>query len=795
MREENPFAVRTLSAAAAALMSTMMLGIATAQAQTPASEAAEAPASAEAATGEGASTRLDDIEVTAQRRVQRLKDVPVAVTAFPSAEIESRGIDDIGDLNALAPGLQISKTPSNTTISQVTIRGVSQINPAIYWDPAVGIYVDGVYIGKAQGSIFNIVDLARVEVLRGPQGTLYGRNTLAGAINLVTRAPSGVFGGSASLELGDYNAQMQRVSVDLPQWGMARISLAARSEQRDGWVDTTRDSSTPELNDRNNHGFRLAADLDLAPGVLAEYRFDMSRVDQTNNFTQLYRLEPTGALDPQSPLNFFHGLVSPFASTERQTQASVNAPSFERSNINGHSLTLSFDLDSGHTIKSITGYRRMDWNDSLDLDGSPVNLVFTQRFTDYEQRSQDLQFLGQTERLNYVAGIYYFADDGETNNPQEFFASNAIYDSRYATRSDAWAAYGQVDYRPIDPLTLALGVRYTREKKELDRAFGVRANANDPYFYLIPDGTGASDTFDATTPMASVAWRFSPNVNTYFRYAEGFKSGGFNGEFSQAPVGGETPEQIGELIALNLAETTRPFQPEKQRSFELGVKTSLLGGKAQFNAALFHNQLKDFQASIFQGTGAAATIIRNVGDATMNGLELEFAYVPVAGTRISANYAYLDAEYDDFRDAQNNNVAANRAIPHAPEHTFNVMLDAELMRRDWGALRAVVDYAWTDDFYTYPYQLARPGNPAYNLFEQEAARSQVDAHGVLNLRLAIADVRLGERSTGELAIWCRNALDDDTATNFIDFGYGFGNLTIANFEEPRTIGITGTVRW
>lgn len=752
--------------------------------------AAPAPAAAEARSA--APEQIEEVVVTAQRREQKLQDVPVAVTAMTADQIESRGISDVGDLNALAPGLQISKTPSNTTISQITIRGISQINPAIYWDPAVGMYVDGVYIGKAQGSIFDIVDLERVEVLRGPQGTLYGRNTLAGAINLITRSPSGTFGGSASIGVGNYSAREQRLSVDLPQWGIARISLAGRSEQRDGWVHTTSDSSTPRLNDRNNNGFRLAADLDFAPGILGEYRFDYSNVDQTNNFTQLYRLENTGAMA------FFPTLYAEAAAhvaTGRKTLATVNAPSFERSRIQGHSLTLTFDIDERNAIKSITGWRRLDWDDSLDLDGSPADLVLTQRFTDYEQLSQDLQFIGSTEKLNYVAGVYYFGDDGSTDNPQRFFGGSAQYDSRYATESSAWAVYGQVDYKPIDPLTLALGVRYTREKKTLDRAFGVRAQSTDPFFYLIPDGTSASETFDATTPMASIAWRFNSNLNVYFRYAEGFKSGGFNGEFSQAPVGGETPQQMADLIALNLSESTRPFEPEHQRSFELGAKTSFLGGKAQFNAAVFHNELEDFQASIFQGTGAAATIVRNVGDATINGVELEFAVLPFKGTRISANYAFLDSEYGDFRDVQGNNVADNRAVVHAPDHTFNLTLDSVLLRRDWGAIRAVVDYAWTDSFYTYPYQLSGPGAPLHDPGEQVADRSKVDAHGLLNVRLAIADVRMGDNSTAELAFWVRNVLDDDTATNFIDFGPGFGNLTIANFEEPRTFGITGTIRW
>ena len=528
----------------------------------------------------GPATKVEEIVVTAQRREERLQDVPMAVSAFSSDQIEARGIENVSDLNALAPGLQISQTISNTTISQISIRGITQINPAIYWDPAVGVYVDGVYIGKSQGGIFNVVDLERVEVLRGPQGTLYGRNTLAGAINLVTRRPSGVFSGQASLDIGNYNAMVQKVSVDLPQIGNARISLAARSERRDGWVKTDRLSSRQDLNNRANDGFRMAVDYDLSDTLLAEYRFDHSNVDQSNNFTQLY----------SAGLPF----LSAFASAERQKRASVDAPSFEQARILGHALTFTQDLSDGLTLKSITGYRRLDWNDSLDLDGSPLDVVVTQRFTDYDQLSQDLQLLGSFDRWNFVGGIYYFGDDGATNNPQRFFGldpvNQALFDSRYATKTDAWSGYGQVDYRPIEPLTLTAGLRYTHEEKQLERAFGISQDPADPFFYLIPEGTSAKETFSATTPMFSAAWQFSDQLNLYARYAEGFKSGGFNGEFSQPPSG-DPAEDIPALIALNISETQTPFKPEQSQTFELGFKSVFADGRAQLNAAIFHNQI------------------------------------------------------------------------------------------------------------------------------------------------------------------------------------------------------------
>lgn len=774
---------RRRTGAAAFLLPLLFAHPAVAQ-EAPAAPAPAAPSAADAAAPSPQAAPADgdniaEVVVTAQRREEKLQEVPVAVTALGAEQIENRGIQNVSDLSALAPGLQISKTPSNNTISQVTIRGLSQINPAIYWDPAVGIYVDGVYIGKAQGSIFDIVDLERVEVLRGPQGTLYGRNTLAGAINLITKRPSGEFGGSASLEIGNYDAISEKVSLDLPKMGIVSISLAARQEQRDGWVHTTRTSSTDELNDRDNNGLRFAADFDFAPSLLGEYRFDRSVVDQSPNWNQLYRVDS----------NLGYPGFDGYASHERLDHADIDAPMFEKARIMGHSFTLSWNVDEVNTLKSITGYRTMDWDDSLDLDGSPYDIAFTQRFTDYHQFSQDLQWLGHTDRLNWVAGFYYFGDDGKTNNPQEFFTNAVLYDSRYSTKTHAYSGYGQVDYKPIEPLTLTAGVRYTNEKKDLTRTFGcnsvlygpncVPAPGEDYVYLMTPDTVSPSKTFDATTPMASVSWQFTPDFNTYFRYAEGFKSGGFNGEFSDP----------ASSAADNVAETERGFKPEKQRSFELGAKTTLFGGRGFLNTALYYNKAKDLQESIFTGTGAAGTIVRNAGKATIYGAEIEGQFVLRPGTRVGFNYAYLHHKYDEFFDENGNDVADNRAFVHAPKNTLNVFVDARFAQLGWGELRGVADYAYTDAFYTYAYQL-QPVDPA-----QVAGDTKVDAYGILNLRLSLSNVKLGESAIGELALWCRNVADEDAASNFIDFGPGFGNLTVANFVEPRTFGVTGIVRW
>ncbi|WP_051748889.1 TonB-dependent receptor [Nevskia soli] len=731
------------------------------------------------AAEQGATETLGQVVVTAQKREQKLQDVPIAVTAITAKELESRGIQDIADLSALSPGLQVEKSPANGSISQVAIRGNVQINPAIYWDTAVGVYMDGVYLGKSQGSVFDVVDLNRVEVLRGPQGTLYGRNTIGGAINLVTRKPTGVFGGDASVSAGNYGSHVEKLSLDLPKVSIASISLGVISDRRDGWVNTTPGSSTDNLNNRGNTGLRLAANFALTRDLQADYRFDKTNIDENGEFGQLYSIDSGFSLYPA---------LAPYASKDRQTTASVDAPSFENVHTEGHSLTLTWNAGGNNTLKSISAYRHLDSRDAADYDGSPTPVAATQRLTKYHQVSQELQWVGHLDRWNYVGGLYYFHDDGYTNNPQTFFFGGAQYDSQYGTRTDAWAPYGQVDYKVLDNLTLTAGVRYTEELKALDRIFGYCTGpacaTPGGYQYLIPQGTHAFGRFEAFTPSFTAAYKVSENLNTYFRFAEGFKSGGFNGEFSD----------VTQTSEANITETKTPFQPEKQITFELGEKSSYFGGKAELNAAMFLNNVRNLQESIFTGNGAASSTIRNAGQAIVRGIELEGAVTPVRGTRLSANYAYLDAHYNSFRDADQQ-VKDNRAFVHAPRNTFNLVADSKFLRTSWGTFEALADYAYTTSYYLYPYQLSGPGAQGYDKNKQVAGNTRVKSYGLLNLRLALNQIPLGSSISGDVAVWARNVTNEAVATNLIDFGPGFGSLTEAYFNDPRTFGITGTVHF
>lgn len=703
--------------------------------------------------------------VTAQKRTERLQDVPIAISALTGSQLESRNISSVADLGSIAPNLSVSSTPGNATASQIAIRGGVTTNPALFWDTAVGVYVDGVYMGKTQGSIFSMVDLERVEVLRGPQGTLYGRNTMSGAINFITRQPSGEYGGEASVSLGSYSERVMKASLDLPKMGIASVSLGLRTEDRDGWVKTTPGSSVKDLYGSDQMQARLGVNLDFSPDVKVGYRYDLSDIDQTPSHSQLYRDD--------------FGLASAYVSKTRQKLATVDGPLEEKSKVQGHSITLDWKLNDNNSLKSITAYRTTDWQDALDLDGSPFPIAHTQRISDYNQTSQELQWVGNSGPMNYVVGGYVFHDDGFTNNPQQYFGGAANYDSKYGFTTKSNAMFGQMDYRLDDRWTLTGGLRRTSETKTIER------DLSRGGVVLVPAGTAAKAKFSATTPLLVAAYKLNDTTNVYAKFAEGFKSGGFNGETGRDDqVNGVTPA----LVAANVAELRTPFRPEQQKTYELGMKQSFAGGKGSLNTALFRNSITDLQRSVFTASGAASSEIRNVGEATTQGVELEVSYAPTPGLRLQASYGYLDADYDKYIDG-GVDVANNRAVVHAPKHSFSVALDWMVAQTAWGPLRLQTDYSYKSSFYLYPYQLSKTDPNA-----AVAGDTRVPSMGMLNGRLLLSNVKTGHGRM-QVALWGRNLTDHKKPTNFIDFGPGFGSLTQAYYVMPRTVGVSASLKW
>ncbi|MFM5914652.1 MAG: TonB-dependent receptor [Chakrabartia godavariana] len=746
---------------------------------------------------------IGDIVVTAQKRAENVQDVPIAISAVSSEYLQSRDISSIDRLGTIAPNVKIERAPSNKTISQISIRGSVTINPAVTWEPAVGLYLDGVYIAKAQGSIFDVADLERVEVLRGPQGTLYGRNALAGAVNLVTRKPSGELRGSAEISYGNYDYWKGKAVLDLPAMGALSMKVSGQIQKRDGFVKTVanpfpqaflaRPTSVSDLGNLDGKSGMIQLRLKPEGIITADYQFDYSRYNQRTDFSQLVGVLPNSLFTDPAIL----GAIAPlglYANPNRQSTASVDAnPLYEKTRTYGHSLTIAADLGAA-TLKSITSYRNLRWQDAADLDGSPLDVANTQRDTSFHAYSQELQLTGEAmdDRLSYVVGAFAYREKAETLGPQRFFGflnqigapGAADLQSDYGSHTRAWALYSQLDYRMTDALKLTLGARYTNEVKDIRRKFAV----GTPRFTLfdLPYGGVPDAKFNNFSPTATLSYEASDNVNVYARWARGYKSGGFNGETDVSGL-------IGQPFSCTTApgatsELCNPYRPEKFDSYELGLKTKLADGKLIFNVAGFWDEHKDIQLSVFTAQGAAASVVLNAAAARIRGLEFEAVARPVPGLTINGSLAFLDAKYKRFIDA-GVDVAKNRAFPHTPKATASLGVDWRVIEGDWGKVSLTGDYNHVSAYYTFPFALT--GNRAV---ENVASNTRSPGRDIVNASIRVTDLNLGGANT-ELSFWVRNLTKEDKPTNFIDFGAGFGGLTLGYFPDPRTYGLTFGVKF
>lgn len=739
---------------------------------------------------------IDVIVVTAQKRSQNIQDVPIAITAIGSELLESRGIDSIDKIGSIAPNVKIERLPGSKSATQIAIRGSVTINSAITWEPAVGVYLDGVYIAKSEGSIFDIADIERVEILRGPQGTLYGRNALAGAVNFITRKPSGEAGGSVDVTYASFDEVRVRGVLDLPQMGPVSAKVSGLYRRRDGLIDLApgNPSGLDRIDSIDSGSFMVQLRADITNNLVADYTFDYAKMGQTPPLSQLVGVnrngDPRDIFDPGSVSYPFVGAFFPLdqvANPRRTETASIDRRVFERSRSYGHALTLSLDLGDAE-LKSITAYRDLAWGQSLDLDGSPFPVAAGMRTTDYNAFSQELQLTGRAfdGRLNYVLGGFYFDESAATLNPQTYFGGGVDLDSNYGSNTRAWAIYAQMDYDLTDALKLTVGGRYTEEKKDISRFFRVNFDAANGILapLVVADlaaGVVPDASFNDFSPTATLAYAITDDVNVYARYARGFKSGGFNGETNvfSAPTA---------ACPSGALELCNPYRPEIVDSYELGLKTRLLDNRLIFNVAAFRNDSKDMQLSVFTATLGAASVVQNAGSARIQGLEVEAVARPVDAVTINASLAFLDPSYRSFIDG-GVDVSNNRAFPHAPKTTASLGVDWRVAEGSWGQINLYGDVNHVSEYFTFPYALT-----ASSPSDQVAGTSRSPGRTIVNLRGTVANIPLGGADV-DVSLFVRNVTDEADPSNFIDFGPAFGGLLLGYFPDPRTFGVTAAVRF
>ena len=609
-------------------------------------------------------TSVDEVIVTARRTEENVQQVPGAVSAFSAKALERLQAQDTTGLQGAVPNLNIVQGRGSSNATNIYLRGVGQPDALQTFDPAVGVYIDDVYLSRIRGAQMDLLDLERVEVLRGPQGTLYGKNTIGGALKLVTLKPSQDFRAMASIAAGNYGMFEGRASVSGPVSDTVAIGLTGLFSEHDGYVQDRFNSR--EYNDKHTWGLR---------GALAWTPSDNLRVDISADYSA-----DDAALNVGQPVN---GLTTLFGApllavpspdhwnwTAATTPTLPNSTQLRHWGVGG---TITYDISDNLTFKSITAYRNLQTDDYVDIDATQLEVGDVFVGVDQDQTSQEFQLLYSSENWNVVAGAYYlrenitshqeaYADDliGLFPNPYPLGPLTPTTFTRYIDddlQTTSWAGYLNGSYRFSNGLGLSAGIRYTSETKDYARATYTVSN-NAAFTSVAPFPFVGDDTWNDWSPMVSLDYQIDDDRMIYAKISRGFKSGGFNGRANSA------------------AERTE-YQPEVATTYEIGLKSSWFDRSLRLNLAAFINEYDDFQArvssiEIVGGIPTPQLGVLNAGKLEIFGIELEGQWTPVEGLLLDTQIGYLNADYKEFDDLRFTNFGGSRAFQDpafAPEWT------------------------------------------------------------------------------------------------------------------------------
>ncbi|MCW3834730.1 TonB-dependent receptor [Sphingomonas canadensis] len=629
----------------------------------------------EAAQGTG-----EEIVVTARRREESIQETPIAVSAFTAETLAARQISQTSDLERITPSLQFKpagQLSGNSSASVVFIRGVGQVDPTAAVDPGVGIYIDEVYVGRAVGGAIEFGDIAGVEVLRGPQGTLFGRNTIGGAILVRTKQPElGELGGSARFRVGSYDLVEGFASLNLPIGETAAARVSGGFRKRDGYVIRAFDGL--DLGDDDSVTLNGALYWEATPDIKVNIRADYTRRDENGApfvFAGINEKAPVAAIvsvaagcpgatipfaplvagDPRFGAPNVPLINDPRCANDFQAKGDyVNggtADVMSTSKVWGVSGTIQADLSSSLSLKSITAYRSTESRGIRDADNTPFVMITTDVGAESDQFSQELQLQYESGMLSGIVGGYYFTEKTHERAtvPLAFSPTPPIITSLLAggpgsrdlqvsdLKTGSVAVFGELSVTPVTGLELSGGLRYTRDKKRFVgtvlNLFPATLPDPDPLPTLaIPEGGPLfiyhrpyRGTYSAVTGSASIRYSWSDAVSTYVSYARSFKSGGFNTRYN-APPPGNVPV---------------PFDEEKVESYEIGAKFDL--GDFRLNTAAFLANYDNIQLIFRQGV---VPLLFNAGKARITGLEAELSYRSPWGLIFDASVSTLD---DDIR--------------------------------------------------------------------------------------------------------------------------------------------------
>jgi iron complex outermembrane recepter protein len=715
---------------------------------------------------EQASEGIQEVVVTAERRTENLQTTPIAITALSAEDLNKSGTTDFAGVAKQSTSINYTPYPSssNTLILYMRGQGVADANQ-ITQDGSVGLYEDGFYIARPQAETFDLADPERVEILRGPQGTLYGRNTTGGAVNIVSQKPTGELDAKFSVDVGQRNYARGLATINLPMvlGGLSsKVTVLASS-----LAGNVTNYGYTDFNRENQQGLRAQLRWDTGGRFTADYFYEVGEMQST----PIYYQDP--ALNGLIP-----GYSVPAGGLASSTWQPIPlTPSIAKFNSDG--LTLAFKINDSTTLRSLSYWRGLDSRFNQDYNGgftnpasAPITGITNFTSNDVVQSNeitQEFQLVGSIGRsIEYVGGLYYFqenanhAEFGTINIPKEFVPGIPIFTedtTRYVTTyAKSRAAYFQATWHITDPLSLTLGGRYTKDDRSATRdALTTGAAFTSPPIpacgglgfqcpFAIPDPNGYNSlSFNKFNPAGTIAYAFTPDINTYFRVATGYKAGG-SSEASPAFQFGST------------------FQPENVTTYELGLKSYWLDHKVRANIAVFHSRFSDMQLQFeVDPTNAAIVEGYNAGTATVNGAEFEFLFAPIPDLVIGLNDTVLSTTMNKvvalpgsiFDPAVNpaspyvigQDVSNLFRVPYSPNNIVNANVDWTMLRAAKGSLELFANYRYQGRQYdTAPTGLDVPGSAQFY---------SIPANGVLDGKLTW-NFDTSAKKTMKLSLWCKN---------------------------------------
>tara|TARA_R110001592_G_scaffold408_1_gene2280 strand:+ start:1899 stop:4244 length:2346 start_codon:yes stop_codon:yes gene_type:complete len=730
-------------------------------------------------------SHIEIIVVTAQKRVENIQEVPISIASFSRERIEKMALRQLNEVAEFVPNLKMSQT--NDFSSSIVIRGVGSSSRNIGFDARVGLYLDGVYIGQSPALNQDILDLERIEILRGPQGTLFGKNNVAGSINLITQKPEDEFSANVGVSVGNYGLRQYSATLNTPLSDDIAAKFSINQYQRDGFVENITTGNW--LNEQDSYSYRGQIRANLSDTIELNFAIDSLKSDRFSFDGEPITNTLGSAKNTESP---------------EQNKVSFDVDPHEEREISGESLTIDWDLSGDFTVKSITGHRDSTINYKNDFDFSAQSVAFLDYVDDYSQWSQELQLISPESNFQYVAGLYYFQQDAYTKRlpnvgdetlslftgvPRSVFEQGASYGDPSsifmlgAFHPGILSTIGNVDttsysmffnsnYQFTNEIRIDLGFRYSTEEKSVDWTISsIDPQTNIPVIPIFELANGQvldKRTDHDFSPLISVNYHVNRDINAYIKYSTGYKSGGYNVDFltqAQLDVGIE-------------------FDKETVDSYEIGLKGDLFDHQMRFSSAVFYAKYDDYQINqlVNLAAGTTALSIRNAAKVETYGAELELTYHLTEDLRLNAAIGLLDAKFDKYpAGGSNGEDLSGTKLPGISDFTFNLSVQyyypVPVVN---SALSASLNYNYQDDYNT-----DIDGQITATLADGEMLDiGHIDGFGILNASISLEPLDNGI----SLYFWVRNLADQDSPTILGEKSF-FGTRRNV-YVNPRTYGLT-----